>query len=489
MCPEQITFDTVKKEKTGETVVRKKKPAIPDFLKDIEKVKDINKLAEKLGYSDILPEYIIRRKDVESGENPLSLPYSGNGSYDFIYFDDEVNVWTVPCNILLSAHYNYDAVSKTYSATPTISVVSFKVGAPKILNKLPECPILLNRNIVEIYEKASEKYPYLFKWSESCGNYPAFFCVTDYKGKVSQLIFLLYPEIEILSKAGYTFADRFSKSYMWNRRNGSVSEYNRLINHGGTNPSNIFKTSKDVYTALKNNPDLKKWDIIRKMDKFGRVSKEVISLIAERNYDNKSLESFNVILKMKYDGKTVFSWTSLLNYLDRLDTYEAIDYFEALPLLADYLRMCDALKIEPKIDGDSLKREHDVAARLMRNRRDEIKAEKMKGACNYSYLNYEDDKYIIRAIKDYDDLMNEAMQQHNCLACYADRIINGNSKIFVMREKSNPDKSFISIELSGDNEYVRQRYFAYNRPVTNTHIISVINKWHESVKKKTADAA
>ncbi len=483
MCPEQITFDTVKKEKTvcEKTV---KKVELPENLKDTDKMSPGEFIEKVLGTATICDRRCIESdaytfKDgvfskVKRETNTFQIP-STYDKLDLITIDDDLNIFVTPARF--NVKYTWE------SGHSKIADISIEVEKTTPIKKLPVFPVLINKNIDELYNKMTERYPYLTDWVKDINPYSLYY-KTDAVKKENVLRALMFPEAEILTKAGYSFVDVFFKRYSWDRSNTLAKEYNLLINRGESKPSTIFKCSKEVYSALKSACDIKRWNEIRKMDKFGRIPKSAIELVATREYDSKTLQSMSSILKQKYDDKPVFTWSSLLNYLERVDTYEAIYPTEALQLLSDYLRMCNELRIEPKTDGDSLKREHDVTARLFSQRRDEIQAEKLKRALNYDYLNYEDDKYIIRAIRDYDDLMDEAKQQHNCLACYATQIIKGNSKIFVMREKDNPDKSFISIELSPDGDYVRQKYLAFNRPVTNTKTLSVINKWHQSVKEK-----
>lgn len=109
--------------------------------------------------------------------------------------------------------------------------------------------------------------------------------------------------------------------------------------------------------------------------------------------------------------------------------------------LADYLSMCNQLGMEPKIDGDSLKREHDIAARNVRNHRNKEMAEKFekaKGLRETFY--YEDEHFLVRGVRDYDDLIDEANQQHNCVASYAQNIIDGKSLIYFVRDKKSQIK-------------------------------------------------
>lgn len=287
--------------------------------------------------------------------------------------------------------------------------------------------------------------------------------------------YLQAPQIEILVKAGYDFPTNIYGSCHL-----ELSDYdcfNRLCKPG-KNPKEIFKTSKIIYSTLKHETNLALWDTYRKLDKFGRITPDSVQQAYDQGFSDKDLASINSILNKSYKGKPVFTWDSLINYLGRLDTFEAIERTEAFMLLEDYLRMCSQLDIEPKIDGDSLKREHDVVARTIRQKRNEILAKQMHDTCEaMKVYDYSEKIYSIRGIRDYDDLIDEACQQHNCVASYANRIANRQSLIYVMREVANPNRSLITVELTPDGKSIRQKYMAYNRPIHNKAQSEFLERW------------
>ena len=84
----------------------------------------------------------------------------------------------------------------------------------------------------------------------------------------------------------------------------------------------------------------------------------------------------------------------------------------------------------------------------------------------FSVPSYTEGVYFVRGIRSHDDLLDEANQQHNCVAAYGSRIANGSSYIYVLREVAKPDKSLITIELSPDGRNIRQKYLAYTNFVT-----------------------
>lgn len=304
--------------------------------------------------------------------------------------------------------------------------------------------------------------------------------------------YLAAPWLETLSKAGFSsVADQFlnTAKYIDDK---AIDNFNRLCGPG-TKPKDIFKCSKTVYTVLKNEKDLQVWDTIRRLDKKDQITGDSILLVYQMGLQPKELDTLNSILGKRHGDKPVFTVASLVNYLNRLDMYEAISTREALPLLNDYLHMCGDLHMPPRIDGDSLKREHDIAARLCREQRDRIAEEKMRarkeqeqreieeGNSKLSRAEYHENIYFVRPITDYDDLLDEAIQQDNCVASYAGRIASGQSRIFTMRETAHPEKSLVTIELSPDCKTIRQKFLAHNQVIRNKAMSDFIERWHRQL--------
>ena len=182
-----------------------------------------------------------------------------------------------------------------------------------------------------------------------------------------------------------------------------------------------------------------------------------------------------------------------MNYLQRLDMYEAIVCKDALVLLRDYLAMCRKIQIRPRVDSDSLRREHDVTARnyliMASKQRNERANEGIRKTWEaMSRLDYKEDIFMVRAIQSVEDLNNEASQQRNCVASYADRIVKGESWIFVMREVAHPDKSLITIEIDPNTFSIRQKYLACNQPIRNKEHSEFINRWYNYIIKLKAVA-
>ena len=108
--------------------------------------------------------------------------------------------------------------------------------------------------------------------------------------------------------------------------------FNRLC-HPGRNPKEIFKTDKSLYSILKDEEDIRLWDIYRKMYRAGKVGKDTIAYAYENRISERQLNQMNELLSKRYKGKPVFTWESLQNYMHRLEMFQAIEWEEGIQLL------------------------------------------------------------------------------------------------------------------------------------------------------------
>lgn len=77
-------------------------------------------------------------------------------------------------------------------------------------------------------------------------------------------------------------------------------------------------------------------------------------------------------------------------------------------------------------------------------------------------LYYEDDEYFVRPLISAQDFHDEATQQNNCVErLYMEGVAKNDTHIVVLRRKSNPSQSFITVEVDGCGKRVVQ-YLAKN---------------------------
>lgn len=262
------------------------------------------------------------------------------------------------------------------------------------------------------------EYPYVYK-----------FFLSKYSIDNEFIIpFICCPQMEILIKAGYTGLEKILR-VLWNYCqyfddiSSKLNKFNILIKEGNS-PKDIIQMSPKLATTLMECSDLNTWDTYRKLEKKKHISTSLLIDMYEEGYDENVMKKIGEILRRKYDDKNIFTQESLLNYLERLDRFEAIDRYEAAQLLSDYLRMCEQLNLKPKIDGDSLKREHDICARMVRQiRKEGLENGIVEHGKKLSKFSFAKGHYKIVPIQDYDDLIQQANSQHNCVASYAESIL------------------------------------------------------------------
>lgn len=395
------------------------------------------------------------------------------------FIDQAGNVWISRLGLMLDHSFSdvignggyYSAGPTTYTqAWSSARVLSYTVDAWKLTTRLqpkraPGNVYLASRDDLRRILKNTNPYGYSF--------------FENFDPELG----IMAPYLEQVSKAGFAIADAFISNWNIGRiEQTTLDQFNRLFAKE-TSIKKIFKTSKVVYKTLKDERNLRIWDVYRRMDKMGRLTADQVQRCYDCGFMDSELDSVNSILNFEYKGKKVFTFDSLLNYLNRLDLYEAIGNQRAFMILPDYLRMCNQLEMEPRIDGDSLMREHNIAARLCyeKNRRDEP-ANFAKMCKEMAANDYEENVFFVRAIRDYDDLFDEARQQHNCLASYGSVIASGKELVYVMREKANPDKSLITVSLNPQQTQIRQKYMSYNRPIHNKAQTEFLERWLKMVK-------
>ena len=79
------------------------------------------------------------------------------------------------------------------------------------------------------------------------------------------------------------------------------------------------------------------------------------------------------------------------------------------------------------------------------------------------------------------DLTNEGKALHNCIGTYVDRIANGKTLVFFVRQLNNPSAPFVAFEYH-DGEVVQCRY-DHNKSVDDDNILQFVNKFADCLKE------
>ncbi len=166
----------------------------------------------------------------------------------------------------------------------------------------------------------------------------------------------------------------------------------------------------------------------------------------------------------------------------------------------DYFNMCRELGFDMKssfvLFPKNIKKAHDDLVLYYNEKKDEIeekkrnriysKVEKIAGELNRLY-GIEDEEYFIRAPRNAAEIIREGHAMHHCVAGkqYTEKMVRGESYILFIRKKSNPEKSWYTMEMKSDHTVVQVRGFA-NRDDDNIrqkNIWKLLTKRLKELKK------
>lgn len=302
--------------------------------------------------------------------------------------------------------------------------------------------------------------------------------------------YIRYPQIEKMVKLGF---GKIVNSWLYN----SNDLYTRSFKNGN-NMNEITKLPKFAWQSLINEgiTDISMWNEYRIWIQKDNLSKDQLDTILNlRIRDTSTIKAIRSILGYEYNNKKLYSLDTLLNYLSRVDMYQAISINDSITILRDYLKMSLECNVEPLTNSNSLKREHDVVMRnyniIQREKYNQHQAEKNKSLNNMinerlktlQKYEYSDDYLQVIFPRNIDDLIQEGRNNHNCVASYIDRYASGKSNIGFIRKVDSPEDSYITIEVNSDFTKVNQAFYSSNRDITNPKDLRFINSWIENNKE------
>lgn len=300
------------------------------------------------------------------------------------------------------------------------------------------------------------------------------------------MLYIQHPQIEQLVKCGF-------EDMVVDWANESSPLYQRNFKKGN-NMNEITKLPKFAWQRLKNEgiTSIGMWNELRVWIQKDDLTKDQLDTILNLGIsDAQTIKSIRSILNSEFEDKKLYTLDSLLNYLERVDMYQAIRTSDAIVILRDYIKMALECGIKPLTDSNSLKREHDVVMRnhniLMQEKRKEFQdslGDLFTGRGNeLSKYEYANEDLMVIAPRYIDDLLKEGSNNHNCVGSYVERFAKSQSNIFFIRRKDNPDNSYITIEVNSDFNKVKQAFYSSNREITNQKDLDFINTWIEHNKQ------
>jgi len=159
----------------------------------------------------------------------------------------------------------------------------------------------------------------------------------------------------------------------------------------------------------------------------------------------------------------------------------------------DFLQIwCDTLRMEYYIYGDFVDKYpehlasfHQILTYKYAQIKQKIDEKKFADHVKRIKVNNwkpEDCEFMITCPETANDMLEEARMQANCLASYVNSFMNGCTNIYFLRKQSEPDKSFVTIELSNTNTIVQAKARFNNEPTPEAK--AFIDQWIKKVVLK-----
>lgn len=211
-------------------------------------------------------------------------------------------------------------------------------------------------------------------------------------------------------------------------------------------------------------------------------------------------KSLNPILDIRYyggyDATTIYlcnlvnnnncDFKTLINYifieLPKQGLYKPMTAFR--DYYKDYVDMCTGLygKVKNKYPKNLIT-EHDKVAMIQTiNYKFNKELMIFNGAKRNKELEYSNDKFFIRIVDNSADLIDGALELHNCLATYITRVAKGTSIILFMCEKSNPDGYYMAIEIDSARAIIQAKK-EWNKTIRqNSEEYNFIEEWAKAKK-------
>lgn len=274
-------------------------------------------------------------------------------------------------------------------------------------------------------------------------------------------ILLFAPYLTLLAENGYSFAinmlyfctDSIYRSMKFPKL--------KMICKNGDTIDEIFKVPKDICESLKKEPDLNKWDEMRKLKKKQDISSNDMSVIKNICYNNKTITACSSILKAKYKGENIINLPELLDLLNELVLVQSISYEESLSMIKHNISSYLKIGRKPVLNARTLKQEYLLLSNMMWFERYEDAQARITSAFRKGkYINESVNGFVIRSYNNYEEIRDDAVDlKLNLFQLYftinRDYCNLKNVKVYTIRKEVNlEEKPFGFLLISGENSKI-----------------------------------
>lgn len=197
-------------------------------------------------------------------------------------------------------------------------------------------------------------------------------------------------------------------------------------------------------------------------------------LMVDVNHNNMPYDYVKNMLNRCLNEKVNHFFGSQYDIVSRMTT-----------IIKDYYRICSSIYGSVKITPNVLSNMGHLYA-LEKEWKDKHYNEVLNNNNNCPWLYYEDETYIIRPILTREGFHEEGESQHNCVErLYMEKVYKGQTHVVTVRKKTNPNKSYITCEVTNDGS-IWQYLLACNSSPRDTADIALKKTYAEHIKREMA---
>lgn len=260
-----------------------------------------------------------------------------------------------------------------------------------------------------------------------------------------------------------------------------------------------YNSFDNIEATCEKNKNLLKYIITTREHDYKGNFYELLNIIklAYQIYDISDLDSAKYFVdKQKISTKELLTYDGFSNFKKyNLNMRRFIDYIlfdlykqgcanNILRTYNDYLNMSQEYYgyVKEKYPKTLMTDHNILSLKLIEKRKisqNSNEFEKIMNDCeNFAYQTLTD-RFIISMPKVSMDLVDEGQQLNHCVASYVDKVVNGDCIVVFMREKENPDDSYLTIEILPDRSVSQIEGLNKRRDLTNEEQDFII-KWSKA---------
>lgn len=234
---------------------------------------------------------------------------------------------------------------------------------------------------------------------------------------------------------------------------------------------------------------------------FDRIIDIALKLLDKLKVNNEYSIRNKIYQIIQYLGETskMFSVKTMIDISDNLlyvcfeEDGDSFFYESPISIYADYLIMVKQLDrsqyCKPSFNNveDLINMHNSVLSLYQILQSSKKKDDFKKVSGKWKKYEYENDKYMIVAPEEPEELAIEGITLHHCVKSYIDRVIANTTNILFLRKVKEPEIPFFTIEITNDN-VIQQVHGSCNRN-TNTEpgIDEFIGEWVENCNLQTSN--